>query len=146
MEILRIKVYLTGNIVTEGGADTAVMLPFTGECDSPLFKGKILPGGVDVQRIAHDGHGTLRARYALEGTDDKGQPCRLRHTHDVPRVGDCGAEGMNATERIDQGGIGGSKDHSAGADCGKRLTQLVNTATDRRRSIVTRTANNESIL
>ena len=51
MEILRIKVYLTGNIVTKGHADTAVMLPFTGECDCPLFKGKILPGGVDTQRI-----------------------------------------------------------------------------------------------
>ena len=56
MEILRIKVYLTDNIVTKGGADTAVMLPFTGECDSPLFKGKILPGGVDTQRIYGDGY------------------------------------------------------------------------------------------
>ena len=31
MEILRIKVYLTGHIAVEGHADTAVMLPFTGE-------------------------------------------------------------------------------------------------------------------
>ena len=30
MEILRIKVYLTGHISVEGHADTAVMLPFTG--------------------------------------------------------------------------------------------------------------------
>ena len=61
MEILRIKVYLTGNIATRGHADTAVMLPFTGECDCPLFKGKILPGGVDTQRIQPDGRGTLSA-------------------------------------------------------------------------------------
>ncbi len=77
MEILRIKVYLTGNIATKGGADTAVMLPFTGECDSPLFKGKILPGGVDTQRIYPDGSGTLSARYTLEGVDDQGKFCCL---------------------------------------------------------------------
>lgn len=77
MEILRIKVYLTGNIITRGHADTAVMLPFTGECDAPLFKGKILPGGVDTQRIYPDGSGTLSARYTLEGVDDHGKPCRL---------------------------------------------------------------------
>ena len=56
---------------------SAVMLPFTGECDSPLFKGKILPGGVDTQRIQPGGSGTLSARYALEGVDDQGAACRL---------------------------------------------------------------------
>ena len=55
MEILRIKVYLTNNIAVAGHADKAVMLPFTGECECPLFTGKILPGGVDTQRIAPDG-------------------------------------------------------------------------------------------
>ena len=77
MEILRIKVYLTGHIVTEGLKDTAVMLPFGGECESTLFTGKILPGGVDTQRIQPDGRGTLSARYTLEGVDDRGKPCRL---------------------------------------------------------------------
>jgi len=77
MEILRIKVYLTGNIVTKGHVDTAVMLPFTGECNSPLFRGEILPGGVDTQRITPDGRGSLSARYTLEGIDDQGEPCHL---------------------------------------------------------------------
>ena len=77
MEILRIKVYLTDHIVTKGHADTAVMLPFIGTCDSPLFRGRILSGGVDTQRIWPDGTGTLSARYTLEGVDDQGQPCRL---------------------------------------------------------------------
>lgn len=77
MEILRIKVYLTGNITVDGHREKAVMLPFTGECDSPLFKGRILPGGVDTQRIYPDGSGTLSARYTLEGVDDQGKPCRL---------------------------------------------------------------------
>ena len=77
MEVLRIKVYLTDNIATRGNADTAVMLPITGACDSPLFKGKILPGAADTQRIGPDGRGTLSARYTLEGVDDQGKPCRL---------------------------------------------------------------------
>lgn len=77
MEVLRIKVYLTDHIATRGHADTAVMLPFTGECNCLLFKGKILPGAADTQRIWPDGSGTLSARYTLEGIDDQGQPCRL---------------------------------------------------------------------
>ena len=77
MEILRIKVYLTNNIAVAGHADKAVMLPFTGECECPLFTGKILPGGVDTQRIAPDGRCSLSARYALEGVDDQGQTCKL---------------------------------------------------------------------
>ena len=77
MEILRIKVYLTGNIVTKGQADTAVMLPFTGECDGPLFKGKILPGGVDTQMYLAGAPGRLSARYMLAGTDASGTPTRL---------------------------------------------------------------------
>ena len=93
MEILRIKVYLTGNIATHGHLDTAVMLPFTGECDSPLFKGKILPGGVDTQRIQPDGNGTLSARYTLEGVDDQGQPCHLF----IDNAAKLGAEGIGAT-------------------------------------------------
>lgn len=88
MEILRIKVYLTGNIVTKGHADTAVMLPFTGECDAPLFRGKILPGGVDTQRIFPDGSGTLSARYTLEGVDDQGKPCHLFIENSAVRDGD----------------------------------------------------------
>ncbi len=77
MEILRIKVFLTGNIAVEGSCETAVMLPFTGSCESPLFTGKILPGGVDTQRITPDGRCSLSARYALSGTDCEGKPCKL---------------------------------------------------------------------
>lgn len=77
MEILRIKVYLTDNIVVEGHAQKTVMLPFTGECESTLFTGKILPGGVDTQRIEKDGRCALSARYALEGADSEGKACRL---------------------------------------------------------------------
>jgi len=77
MEVLRIKVYLTDSIAVEGRADKALMLPFRGECDCPLFRGRILPGGVDTQRITGDGRTALSARYALEGVDRDGQPCRI---------------------------------------------------------------------
>ena len=77
MEILRIKVFLTDCITVEGHAQKAVMLPFTGECESKLFSGRILPGGVDTQRIEKDGRCSLSARYALEGNDCEGHACRL---------------------------------------------------------------------
>ena len=93
MEILRIKVYLTGHIVTEGHADTAVMLPFEGGCDCPLFKGKILPGAADTQRIRQDGTGTLSARYTLEGVDDQGKPCRLF----IDNAANLGKDGIGTT-------------------------------------------------
>ncbi|MGN1370342.1 MAG: alpha/beta fold hydrolase [Aristaeellaceae bacterium] len=77
MEILRIKVFVSDSIPVEGHAQKVLMLPFTGNCESPLFTGRILPGGVDTQRIEADGRAALSARYALEGTDCKGQACRL---------------------------------------------------------------------
>ncbi len=77
MDILRIKVFLTDCITVAGGADKAVLLPFTGHCESELFTGEILPGGVDVQRIDAEGRCSLCAKYALDGTDSAGKPCRL---------------------------------------------------------------------
>lgn len=77
MEILRIKVYLTDNIAVDGHAQKAVMLPFTGECESKLFTGRILPGGVDTQRIEPDGRCSLSARYTLSGVDCAGKTCKL---------------------------------------------------------------------
>ncbi len=77
MEILRIKVNVTDSITVEGHAQKAVMLPFTGTCESSLFSGKILPSGVDTQRIEKDGRCAMSARYALEGIDCGGKACRL---------------------------------------------------------------------
>lgn len=96
MEVLRIKVYLTDNIVTKGGAETAVQLPFTGDCDGPLFRGTILPGAADTQRIGPDGRGVLSARYTLEGTDDQGQPCRLF----IDNAAKLGQEGIGPTRPV----------------------------------------------
>ena len=77
MEILRIRVRLTGEEIIQGHTQRVVMLPFEGDCEGLFFTGRILPGGVDTQRIGADGRCALSARYALEGTDCEGKPCRL---------------------------------------------------------------------
>ena len=77
MDILRIQVSLTDRITVDGHAQQAILLPFIGKCTGPYFTGTILPGGADVQRRSPDGRLTLSARYALEGTDCAGKPCRL---------------------------------------------------------------------
>ena len=41
------------------------------------FQGEILPGGVDTQKQIGGGARTLSARYILEGTDYKGNKCKI---------------------------------------------------------------------
>lgn len=53
------------------------MLPFTGTAEGPYFKGSILGEGTDTQRIYPDGKMELSARYMMEGTDYKGNSCRV---------------------------------------------------------------------
>ena len=53
------------------------MILFDGYCDSSLFHGKILQGGVDTQRYFADGSGSISARYMLQGVDADGLPCRI---------------------------------------------------------------------
>ncbi|MBP3609025.1 MAG: DUF3237 family protein [Lachnospiraceae bacterium] len=77
MEILRIYINIGECLEVVSGEETVRMLLFDGSCDGDFFKGTILPGGVDTQRIAADGTGTLSARYMLKGTDYKNQPCSI---------------------------------------------------------------------
>ncbi len=53
------------------------MVNFTGRCESELFCGRILSGGVDTQYALKARPGTLSARYMLEGVDDQGHPARI---------------------------------------------------------------------
>jgi len=76
-EILRIWVQVTQSIEVRGDTQYVLMLPFTGRCDSPMFTGEILPGGVDTQRTGADHRTMLSARYTLSGTDAQGKACRL---------------------------------------------------------------------
>jgi 5-methylphenazine-1-carboxylate 1-monooxygenase len=40
-----------------------------GECDGPLLRGKVLPGGADWQIVHEDGAATIDTRYTLESHD-----------------------------------------------------------------------------
>lgn len=76
MDLLTINVHLTGGCRVDGKGRTVNMVYFDGTVDGPIFRGTILPGGVDTQTITPSSV-TLSARYMLEGTDNDGNPCRL---------------------------------------------------------------------
>lgn len=77
MEVLRVYVNVTGCHEVVSDKQTVRMLPFTGTCEGPFFKGNILSGGVDTQKVDETGVGTLSARYMIEGVDCEGNECRL---------------------------------------------------------------------
>ena len=77
MEVLRVYVNVTGYHEVVSEKQTVRMLPFDGTCDGPFFKGTILSGGVDTQKVDETGAGMLSARYMIEGVDCKGNPCKL---------------------------------------------------------------------
>lgn len=77
MDILWLYINLTEINEVVSNNVTAKMLLFDGTCKSDIFNGTILHGGVDTQMVYPDGTGTLSARYIVEGTDSKGNPCRL---------------------------------------------------------------------
>ena len=76
-DIMRLYINLTEINEVVSDSVTAKMLLFDGTCESDIFNGTILHGGVDTQMVYPDGSGTLSARYIVEGTDSKGNQCRL---------------------------------------------------------------------
>lgn len=77
MEILRIQIQLGETLALDSPTAGVRMIPFTGYCDSEIFKGNVLPGGMDTQMFPTPDRGTLSARYMLEGVDETGQNCKL---------------------------------------------------------------------
>ena len=59
-----------------GKEETVRQILFDGTAEGDYFNGKILPGGVDTQRIKN-GFCTLSARYILSGTDKCGNECKI---------------------------------------------------------------------
>lgn len=76
-EVLTVRVRIKEALEVKGSSNGATMILFDGDCDCDNFKGKILPGGVDTQRVGKDGFVSLSARYIMEGIDRDGQPCRI---------------------------------------------------------------------
>ena len=77
MELFKINVNITDTVKLESGSATVQMILFDGYCDSSLFHGKILQGGVDTQRYFADDSGSISARYMLQGVDADGLPCKI---------------------------------------------------------------------
>ncbi len=55
----------------------AVIIPFGGYVESPLFTGTVRPGAADVQTVNAAGARHMCASYMFEGKDSEGNPCRL---------------------------------------------------------------------
>lgn len=76
-EILTIHVTLDESMELQGVRQGVRMISFSGMAQGAYFQGRILPHGVDTQRLAPGMPPVLSARYMLEGTDDAGKPCRM---------------------------------------------------------------------
>lgn len=76
-DILDIHIEIAEVTEVQGSDSLVKMLAFTGTCTGEYFKGRVLPGGMDVQTIRRDGTGTVSARYMLEGTDAQGSVCKI---------------------------------------------------------------------
>lgn len=77
-ELLTIQIIITEYTLREekeGYRESEVR--FTGYCDNDLFKGCIMPEGIDVQKKYGDEPEILRAEYTLVGMDKENKKCFL---------------------------------------------------------------------
>lgn len=77
-EILSFQIIITHTEVMSQGNETHSDIYFTGYCDSPYFKGTIVPEGVDHRVTGNSLTESVKAEYALEGVDEDGKSCRLQ--------------------------------------------------------------------
>lgn len=75
--LLTIDVKCLEPLCVDGNNQKVVMVPFTGVAKGEFFNGEVLGNGVDTQRYKKDGTSSLSARYMIEGTDYKGEKCRV---------------------------------------------------------------------
>lgn len=76
-EILAIRVILTKCERAMEGEICRQWLYFGGYCETPYFRGTVLPGGVDAQVFEPGQPGRLRAEYTLDGLDAEGDHCTI---------------------------------------------------------------------
>ncbi len=95
-KILTIHVLLEEILNLKGQKSSVCMIPFSGTAEGPYFQGRVLPHGVDTQRIFPDEKPRLSARYILEGTDFQGNPCRIF----IENNGQEGADGVLRTRPV----------------------------------------------
>ncbi|MBQ6173564.1 MAG: alpha/beta fold hydrolase [Clostridia bacterium] len=76
-ELFNVQVVIT-SVEDEHEGDTLIRrIPFTGWCDSSVFRGAILPGACDTQRYPASGEGTCVADYTLSGLDADRKACTI---------------------------------------------------------------------
>lgn len=76
-DIITLKINCTNFIDVKSDDLTVVQIQFDGSASGEYFNGKVMPGGVDTQKIFPDGTGKLSARYTLEGKDCEGNECKI---------------------------------------------------------------------
>lgn len=77
-ELLTIQVIVTGYVLREEREDYREgEVHFTGYCDNEIFKGCIMPEGIDVQKKYGNDPDILRAEYTLVGIDKGGNKCSI---------------------------------------------------------------------
>lgn len=74
--ILTITVTTYDAQMLEGHSSRVVMVPFSARAEGEYFCGETLANGIDTQ-ISTKNCFSLSARYMLEGTDKRGNTCRL---------------------------------------------------------------------
>lgn len=76
-EILCLKIEFDESLEVHGQNGRARMICFHGEAESRLFRGKVMPGGVDTQIRGIGEVNRVSARYILAGKDYTGEDCRI---------------------------------------------------------------------
>ncbi len=76
-ELFEIHIQITREITSKDDDTTIVRVYFTGNCNSPLFHGKIEQEGCDTQKYYPDGSCNIRAEYTLVGMDSENDACCL---------------------------------------------------------------------
>lgn len=76
-EVLTADVRLTGRVQQTRGLRTHLELPFTGNADSPWFRGVIQEGAKDAQDWFFLSAQSKCADYTIQGTDYTGAPCTV---------------------------------------------------------------------
>lgn len=77
-EVLSFQIVITHTEITYQGNEKHSDIYFTGYCDSPHFRGTIIPEGVDRQISESGVTKSVRAEYTFDGIDEDGERCNLQ--------------------------------------------------------------------
>ncbi|WP_028510006.1 hypothetical protein [Ruminococcus sp. NK3A76] len=86
--VMTLYINITNTVGLSSDDLSVNMLHFHARAEGELFSGETVTDGVDTQ-IFKDGSFSLSARYMLEGTDFKGQKCRVFIENNGTTLLDC---------------------------------------------------------